>query len=101
MSSTPTRISSRDLSRPSTPVIGRRLPFPGSQEASWRLYRDRVENAMLSRGFRTAAAFFIFGLMNNILYVIVLSVLSLSLSHLKTYCGRLLWILLGQLFPRA
>jgi len=75
-STTSSRASSRDRSRPSTPSVAR-LPLPGSPGSSWTLYRERMGNAILSRGFRTAVAFFIFGLMNNILYVIVLSVSTL------------------------
>jgi hypothetical protein len=41
--------------------------------SSWMLYRRRVWNGIFSTRFRTAAAFFLFGLLNNILYVIILS----------------------------
>jgi len=68
-----TGVRSRDVSRPSTPIVGR-LSLPGSSGSSLEPYRQRVGIAMVSRGFRTGVAFFIFGLMNNILYVIVLSV---------------------------
>ena len=74
MASTSLRVSLRDHSRPSTPGVTRRLPIPGSPGPRWQVYRDCGGNPVFSRGFRTAAAFFIFGLMNNILYVIVLSV---------------------------
>ena len=75
MASTHPRMSSRDHSGPSTPGLTRRLPLPWSPGSSWQIYRDRVEDALLSKGVRTAVAFFIFGLMNNILYVIFLSVI--------------------------
>lgn len=74
MASTSPRVSSRDYPQPSA-RLSRRLPFPGSPGSSWQVDRDRIKNALLSRGFRTAVAFFIFGLINNILYVIVLSVI--------------------------
>ena len=56
-----------------------RLPLPGSPASSWQVYRERVVNVITSRSFRTGVAFFIFGLMNNILYVIVLSVFLLDM----------------------
>jgi hypothetical protein len=71
---TPGRPSSQEDSRPSTPGVGRRLPFLGSPGSTWQAYRSRIVNVMSSRAFRTWIAFFLFGLMNNILYVIVLSV---------------------------
>lgn len=83
MASVSPRATSSEHSRPSTPGIVRRLPFPGSPELSWTLYRDHVGNAILSKEFRTAAAFFIFGLMNNIIFVIVLSVCAVSYDKIN------------------
>jgi hypothetical protein len=92
MAPTSPRVTSRDYPRPSTPGLIRRLPLPGSPGSSWQVYRDRIGNALLSRGFRTAAAFFIFGLINNILFVIVLSV-SMSVPAVDLLVGstRLGW----------
>jgi battenin len=67
------RGSSRSPSRSLTPGL-RLLPVPGALGWRWTVQRDRVWERLRSLGFRTAVAFFIFGLMNNILYVIVLSV---------------------------
>ena len=74
MASIPPRVFSGDQSRPSTPGLTRRLPLSRSLESSWQVYHGCAGDALFSRGFRTAVAFFIFGLMNNILFIIVLSV---------------------------
>jgi battenin len=98
MVSTPSPVSSRDHSRPSTPGITRRLPFLGSPGSSWQVYRDNLVNTILSREFRTAIAFFIFGLINNILYVIVLSVILLLLLRLTRQAAL---DLVGPTVPKA
>lgn len=49
------------------------LPFPGTPGASLALYRERAADALQSLTVRTAAAFFLLGLINNVLYVIILS----------------------------
>ena len=75
-------VTQAENSRPPTPVFAR-MPLPGSPTSPWGNFRDHVGNAVLSREFRTAIAFFIFGLTNNILYVIVLSVFPVFLAEIN------------------
>lgn len=49
------------------------LPMPGSPAASWALYRARIKAAFEGADLRTCLSFFLFGLINNVLYVIILS----------------------------
>ena len=84
MISTRPRSLSREISPPSTPGPARHMSFP---ESTWQAYRGRIRDAICSRGFRTGIAFFLFGLMNNILFVIVLSVSLICVSrHNRTGC---------------
>jgi battenin len=74
------------------------MPFSGSPGSSWQVYCDNLGNTILSREFRTAVAFFIFGLMNNILYVIVLSVILLLFLRLTPKAAL---DLVGPTVPKA
>ncbi|KKA26373.1 hypothetical protein TD95_001417 [Thielaviopsis punctulata] len=49
------------------------LPLPGSPASSWALCRERLRTLLSSTQTRTISAFWLFGLINNVLYVIILS----------------------------
>lgn len=49
------------------------LPMPGSPSSSWALYRSRLRSPFAGADPRVYAAFWLFGLINNVLYVIILS----------------------------
>ncbi|KAL6710796.1 battenin CLN3 protein [Coniothyrium glycines] len=49
------------------------LPMPGPPASSWALYRARLRAAFEGCDPRVFAAFWLFGLINNVLYVIILS----------------------------
>ncbi|KAH7122309.1 batten's disease protein Cln3 [Dendryphion nanum] len=49
------------------------LPLPGSPAASWAMYKARLKAVFDGADPRVCAAFWIFGLINNVLYVIILS----------------------------
>jgi len=49
------------------------LPMPGSTAASWSIYCARLKAAFAGADPRVCAAFWLFGLINNVLYVIILS----------------------------
>ncbi|KAJ4410472.1 battenin CLN3 protein [Didymella pomorum] len=49
------------------------LPMPGSPAASWAVYRARLKAVFDGADPRVCAAFWLFGLINNVLYVIILS----------------------------
>ncbi|KAF2745806.1 batten's disease protein Cln3 [Sporormia fimetaria CBS 119925] len=49
------------------------LPLPGSPAATWAVYRSRLKAAFAGADGRVYAAFWLFGLLNNLLYVVVLS----------------------------
>ncbi|KAH4183071.1 arginine/lysine transporter BTN [Parastagonospora nodorum] len=49
------------------------LPMPGSPAASWATYRARLKAVFHGADPRVCAAFWLFGLINNVLYVIILS----------------------------
>ncbi|KAF2096885.1 batten's disease protein Cln3 [Rhizodiscina lignyota] len=49
------------------------LPWPGSASASWDIYRRRVKSTFEGADPRVFVAFWLFGLINNVLYVIILS----------------------------
>ncbi|CAF9935438.1 battenin CLN3 protein [Imshaugia aleurites] len=49
------------------------LPLPGSPASSWAMYRARLAAIFSGADLRVCAAFWLFGLINNVLYVIVLS----------------------------
>ncbi|EPE07936.1 golgi family integral membrane protein [Ophiostoma piceae UAMH 11346] len=58
---------------PSSPSSsGLLLPLPGSPASSWALYRARL-GAMFGGRFPVFISFWLFGLINNVLYVIILS----------------------------
>ncbi|TGZ81337.1 batten's disease protein Cln3 [Ascodesmis nigricans] len=65
------RSPSRHRSPPSYPTVS--LPLPGSPASSWRVYRARIQAAFAGADLRVCAAFWLFGLINNVLYVIILS----------------------------
>ncbi|KAG6026664.1 battenin CLN3 protein [Claviceps citrina] len=52
---------------------GRLLPLPGTPASSWAAYRARMAGLLGDPDTKVIAAFWLFGLMNNVLYVIVLS----------------------------
>ncbi|KAH9875058.1 battenin CLN3 protein, partial [Plenodomus biglobosus] len=49
------------------------LPMPGSPASSWAVYRARLKAVFDGANPRVCAAFWLFGLINNVLYVIILS----------------------------
>ncbi|RII09003.1 hypothetical protein CUC08_Gglean007402 [Alternaria sp. MG1] len=49
------------------------LPMPGSPASSWVVYRARLKAVFHGADPRVCAAFWLFGLINNVLYVIILS----------------------------
>ncbi|CAN9454665.1 unnamed protein product [Alternaria alternata] len=49
------------------------LPMPGSPASSWAVYRARLKAVFHGADPRVCAAFWLFGLINNVLYVIILS----------------------------
>ncbi|KAH8705664.1 putative Golgi integral membrane protein, partial [Talaromyces proteolyticus] len=49
------------------------LPLPGSPGASWAAFRDRFKILFNDADPRVCTAFWFFGLINNVLYVIILS----------------------------
>ncbi|KAH7075556.1 batten's disease protein Cln3 [Paraphoma chrysanthemicola] len=49
------------------------LPMPGSPASSWAVYRARLKAVFDGADPRVCAAFWLFGLINNVLYVIILS----------------------------
>ncbi|KAI1434018.1 Batten's disease protein Cln3 [Xylaria sp. CBS 124048] len=49
------------------------LPMPGSPSASWALYRARLVTVFQNSNVAVLIAFWLFGLINNVLYVIILS----------------------------
>lgn len=49
------------------------LPLPGSPASSWAMYRARLAAIFRGAEPRVCSAFWLFGLINNVLYVIILS----------------------------
>ncbi|KAI0910928.1 Batten's disease protein Cln3 [Ustulina deusta] len=49
------------------------LPMPGSPSASWALYKARLASVVQNSEVSVLAAFWLFGLINNVLYVVILS----------------------------
>ncbi|KAK8220487.1 batten's disease protein Cln3 [Phyllosticta capitalensis] len=49
------------------------LPMPGTPAASWAVYRAKFKSIFDGADPRVCAAFWLFGLINNVLYVIILS----------------------------
>ncbi|KAL2423236.1 Protein btn1 [Exophiala dermatitidis] len=49
------------------------LPLPGSPSSSWGLFRERLKQTFSGADPRVCVAFWLFGLINNVLYVIILS----------------------------
>ncbi|KAK4141708.1 CLN3 protein-domain-containing protein [Dichotomopilus funicola] len=49
------------------------LPLPGTPASSWAVYRARLGGLVKDAGVRVVVAFWLFGLINNILYVLLLS----------------------------
>ncbi|KAI0161588.1 protein btn-1 [Xylariaceae sp. FL1272] len=56
-----------------SPASSGLLPMPGSPSSSWALYRARVSSLFNNVEAYVLAAFWLFGLINNVLYVIILS----------------------------
>nr|OQO24143.1 hypothetical protein B0A51_08986 [Rachicladosporium sp. CCFEE 5018] len=59
-----------DASRDSTEVM---LPLPGAPASSWSLFRQRLAGKLDGINWSVAVSFWLFGLINNVLYVILLS----------------------------
>ncbi|KAK0653195.1 Protein BTN1 [Lasiodiplodia hormozganensis] len=49
------------------------LPMPGTPAASWAVYKAKFKSVFEGADPRVCAAFWLFGLINNVLYVIILS----------------------------
>ncbi|KAL7624756.1 battenin CLN3 protein [Parahypoxylon ruwenzoriense] len=56
-----------------SPASSGLLPMPGSPSSSWTLYRARLASVFRNVDAPVLAAFWLFGLINNVLYVIILS----------------------------
>ncbi|KAI5862240.1 Batten's disease protein Cln3, partial [Durotheca rogersii] len=56
-----------------SPASSGLLPMPGSPSSSWALYRARLAAVFRDTDASVLAAFWLFGLINNVLYVIILS----------------------------
>ncbi|RYC53840.1 hypothetical protein CHU98_g12369 [Xylaria longipes] len=56
-----------------SPASSGLLPMPGSPSASWALYKARLASVLQHSGASVLIAFWLFGLINNVLYVIILS----------------------------
>ncbi|KAL5614430.1 hypothetical protein BROUX41_004535 [Berkeleyomyces rouxiae] len=61
------------MSLPGLPSGIRRLPLPGSPSSSWAVYKARVRAALSTPETSMILAFWLLGLINNVLYVILLS----------------------------
>jgi len=49
------------------------LPLPGSPSSSWALYQERFQSVFRGADSSVLIAFWFFGLINNVLYVIIIS----------------------------
>ncbi|KAK8085974.1 Protein BTN [Apiospora phragmitis] len=56
-----------------SPASSGLLPMPGSPSSSWALYRARLAAIFRKSDTSVLIAFWLFGLINNVLYVIILS----------------------------
>ncbi|KAI1078567.1 Batten's disease protein Cln3 [Whalleya microplaca] len=56
-----------------SPASSGLLPMPGSPSSSWALYRARLTAIFRNAETLVVIAFWLFGLINNVLYVIILS----------------------------
>ncbi|KAI1802710.1 Batten's disease protein Cln3 [Daldinia bambusicola] len=56
-----------------SPASSGLLPMPGSPSSSWALYRARLSSIFRNADTFILIAFWLFGLINNVLYVIILS----------------------------
>ncbi|KAF7560492.1 hypothetical protein G7046_g3654 [Stylonectria norvegica] len=57
----------------SSPSSSGLLPMPGSPSSSWALFRQRLGTIFTHPDTKVIVAFWLFGLINNVLYVIILS----------------------------
>ncbi|KAI1764848.1 Batten's disease protein Cln3 [Hypoxylon sp. FL1150] len=56
-----------------SPASSGLLPMPGSPSSSWAVYRARFASIFRNADASVLVAFWLFGLINNVLYVIILS----------------------------
>ncbi|KAI8625081.1 protein btn-1 [Xylariaceae sp. FL1651] len=56
-----------------SPASSGLLPMPGSPSSSWALYKARLSSVFHDTDASVFVAFWLFGLINNVLYVIILS----------------------------
>ncbi|KAI1343661.1 BTN1 protein [Xylariaceae sp. FL0016] len=56
-----------------SPASSGLLPMPGSPSSSWALYRARLASIARNADVAVLVAFWLFGLINNVLYVVILS----------------------------
>ncbi|KPM42727.1 Protein BTN1 [Neonectria ditissima] len=56
-----------------SPASSGLLPLPGSPSSSWAVYRAKLASIFGHPEMRVIVAFWLFGLINNVLYVIILS----------------------------
>ncbi|KAF2966032.1 hypothetical protein GQX73_g7565 [Xylaria multiplex] len=56
-----------------SPASSGLLPMPGSPSASWAVYRARLASIFHNSDISVLVAFWLFGLINNVLYVVILS----------------------------
>ncbi|KAG9256572.1 batten's disease protein Cln3 [Emericellopsis atlantica] len=56
-----------------TPSSSGLLPMPGAPSSSWAVYTARLQSLLRHPDTKVVVAFWLFGLINNVLYVIILS----------------------------
>ncbi|KAH7148361.1 batten's disease protein Cln3 [Dactylonectria macrodidyma] len=56
-----------------SPASSGLLPMPGSPSSSWAVYKARLASIFGNADAKVVVAFWLFGLINNVLYVIILS----------------------------
>ncbi|KAH7149114.1 batten's disease protein Cln3 [Dactylonectria estremocensis] len=56
-----------------SPASSGLLPMPGSPSSSWAVYKARLASVFGHADAKVVVAFWLFGLINNVLYVIILS----------------------------
>ncbi|KAI0535914.1 Batten's disease protein Cln3 [Xylaria digitata] len=56
-----------------SPASSGLLPMPGSPSASWAVYKARLASIFHNSDISVLIAFWLFGLINNVLYVVILS----------------------------
>ncbi|PLB41643.1 battenin family protein [Aspergillus candidus] len=61
------------MTRANSPEASPMLPFPGAPSSSWARFRERLVSPFRGADPRVFIAFWLFGVINNVLYVIILA----------------------------